>query len=1051
MTPLFFKLAPFLALAGFALTAPTAFGPNAPDPWQNESIYQIVTDRFFNGDVANDNADGNYNAGAGQSVHGGDFKGLEQKLDYIKALGATAIWISPVVLNGNGDYHGYAGRDFYQTAPHFGSIADLKHMIDAAHGKGLKVIDDVVVNHGAQLLNSNDSGYPNFRVPGNYNLFYRDNRKQYAAPFGAAAGLSLGELFHNNGFIQDFNNATQTENGSLQGLDDFRTESAYLREQMANIYKFWISQAGFDAFRVDTVKHVEQGFWQSWSPQIREYAANNGKPDFFIFGEVYDGREEKVGSYTGTKGGGAFELDSVLDYPLYFSINGVFAHASAATKRVEDHYHAVDANYDAGARLRLVTFLDNHDQARFLNSANANDRMDRLNVALAFLYTARGLPCLYYGTEQGFDGGADPHNREDMFAGQYEQGPSAGDNFNETHPLFQLIAKLNNFRRLYPALHGEHVNLWNNPNGPGLLSYSRVLGPQEIFVVVNTATIPQTLPNRPTTYAPGSALVNLLDPSETIVITPNGQTPSLSVPGTTAKIYLQAAQVQPLDPVVTSIMPAHDAVNVPTPSKIVVTFSKAMETASVEAAFALSPGTNGTFTWSAGRDQVTFQTPAGLPELTTIALRIGESAFAADGTHLHAPFEARFATAAHTVQDVTRPAIAIISPRPGETVHGGINFYGNAQDDVGVQKVQMRVDDEPWQFVSWYGDATAVTFSQYYGTAWDLNGSHTLSARAIDAAGNISEQASVAVKFANVPPSFEQNLFAYGSPGWGEWGCGNQMLWSSDSPFGTWGEYGFIGGNTYRSSNAIPNVCSQEQFLYQSERYGSATDGFQYLFHCPPGLYQVDILEAETFMNGPNQRRFDIYANGEKVVQNFDIFLAAGGANLGVTKTFTVNVVNTLLDVQFKPVFDAPRMSAIHVKKIGDAASDPDGLADWWRLMYFGHANAAAEDNSRAQDDPDADGFTNAQESLAGTDPHDANARFCVDRVTDYGSEVDVYFYQVENRRYQLQRTDSLSSGKWSDVGTPRVAYWTGHWGSLWEYNAQAVPNPKFYRVVVVP
>ena len=137
---------------------------HAQQNWQDQNIYQIVTDRFFNGDVANDNADGNFNAAAAQGVHGGDFKGIEQKLDYIEALGATAIWISPVVLNANGDYHGYAASDFYKVAPHFGSLDDLKHLINAAHAKGLLVIDDIVVNHGALLLNSNDSGSPNFRL-----------------------------------------------------------------------------------------------------------------------------------------------------------------------------------------------------------------------------------------------------------------------------------------------------------------------------------------------------------------------------------------------------------------------------------------------------------------------------------------------------------------------------------------------------------------------------------------------------------------------------------------------------------------------------------------------------------------------------------------------------------------------------------------------------------------------------------------------------------------------------------------------------------------------
>ena len=152
---------------------------------------------------------------------------------------------------------------------------------------------------------------------------------------------------------------------------------------------------------------------------------------------------------------------------------------------------------------QLVTFLDNHDTTRFLNSANANGNTNRLVMALEFLHTARGIPCVYQGTEQAFNGGADPNNREDMFAGAFEQGPSLGDNFNYTHPLFQRVARLNNFRRLYPALtSGTYVNQWNNPAGPGLFAYARRLGTQEVFVVFNTTNATQTLPGRATTYAP---------------------------------------------------------------------------------------------------------------------------------------------------------------------------------------------------------------------------------------------------------------------------------------------------------------------------------------------------------------------------------------------------------------------------------------------------------------------------------------------------------------------------------------------------------------------
>ncbi len=132
--------------------------------WQAQSIYQIITDRFYDGDTNNDNAEGTYapSGNGGSSVHGGDFEGIEQKLDYIKALGATAIWISPIVLNTEGQFHGYSAWNFYQVAPHWGSISNLQHLVQVAHARGLLVIDDIVVNHAGDLVTGSGSGYPNF-------------------------------------------------------------------------------------------------------------------------------------------------------------------------------------------------------------------------------------------------------------------------------------------------------------------------------------------------------------------------------------------------------------------------------------------------------------------------------------------------------------------------------------------------------------------------------------------------------------------------------------------------------------------------------------------------------------------------------------------------------------------------------------------------------------------------------------------------------------------------------------------------------------------------
>ena len=340
------------------------------------------------------------------------------------------------------------------------------------------------------------------------------------------------------------------------------------------------------------------GFWQAWCPAIRAFAAAHGKPDFFMFGEVLDHSDAKCGSYTGTKGGGPFKLDSVLDYTLYFKINSVFAKATGSTRQIAEHYRAVAANYDPAAQNQLVTFLDNHDQPRFLSIPGATT--DRLKVALVFLYTAQGIPCLYYGTEQAFNGGKDPFDREDMFAGQFEWGPSRGDNFNMTHPLFQLVARLNNFRRLYPALQtGVQSNLWSNANGPGLFAYTRRLGAQQVFVVFNTAETNRILPPCPTIYPAGTKLQNLLDEKENLTVLAGGQTPPVVVPGTSAKIFVAESEIRPLDPVVTGISPAHDAKEIAPTAPVVIHFSQPMDTGSVERAFSTVPPVNGRFSWTA--------------------------------------------------------------------------------------------------------------------------------------------------------------------------------------------------------------------------------------------------------------------------------------------------------------------------------------------------------------------------------------------------------------------------------------------------------------------
>lgn len=1001
--------------------------------WQAQSIYQIITDRFFDGDAANNNAEGNFNPSGTTSVHGGDFKGIEQKLDYIKALGTTAIWISPIVENSSGQFHGYSGRDFYKVAPHWGSLADLQHMIQAAHARGILVINDIVVNHGGDLIYSTDAGWSSYKAPPDgYNLSYRSS-KQFAFPFNTnSLNPSFTNLFHNNGGIPNYNNPEPVELGELSGLDDFRTESPYVRSNMAAIYNYWIGTAGFDGFRIDTAKHVEMGFWQEWCPAVHAYAATNGKPNFFMFGECLDGSDSKCGSYTGTQGGGAFKMDSVVDYPLYFKVNSVFASASGNTRQIEDRYNAIAANYDPAAQMRLVTFLDNHDQPRFLSIGGATTA--RLDVALTFLYTGRGVPCLYYGTEQAFNGATDPNDREDMFDGQFEQGPSLGDNFNMTHPQFLLTAKLNNFRRLYPALRtGSHVNKWNNPSGPGLFAYARRLGTQEVFVVLNTSTSTQTLTNRTTIFAPGTPIVNLFDTNEVLTVTATPETPPITMPGTSAKIFVAQSDWLPLDPVVVSNSPPHDATNVATAAPIVLRFSQPMDTNSVQSSFRTTPLVSGAFAWSAARDLMTF-TPSGsgFPILTTVTVRVTNAVEAIAGNPMFAPYELKFKTSTNTILDTTAPAVTIQSPTNNAVVAGVLAISGTATDNVAVQKVEVRVDNGLWLTAS----GTSV-WSHNLNSANFLNGPHTISARSTDTAGNPSPISSVNVRFVNQPGAYLQRL-----------ACGNSSnitdcassIWQRDTNYSV-GAFGYISGSGGFVANTVTGICASAQSLYQRERYGS----FSYQFDCPIGVYETTLLEAETYWSAVGQRVFNVSVQGNQALTNFDIFAAAGGKNLPVTRVFTNNVNNGQLQIVFSPVVDNARVSGIQARKIADLFSDTDGIPDWWRLAYYGHALGQSGDNSCATDDADGDGASNQHEFLAGTNPLDVASVFKITQAEVLVTGIQVKCLSVTGRTYQLQRHGALDIfPAWDDIGLP-VA---GNGGVLVLTDPGGATNSaQFYRV----
>lgn len=628
-----------LALAACLAPHPGAAATPSPDDWRDVVIYQIVTDRFSDGDPSNDAVEGHYAPADGYQIHGGDFAGIEQRLDYLVNLGVGAIWISPVPVNVNAEYHGYAARDLFSIAPHFGTLSELQSLVNACHARGISVIIDVVMNHMGDLIDSGDAGYPAYKYPGTYTLRWRDAGDRYS---GVLDDLTK---FHAHGQIGNFTDPEQIL-GELFGLDDLKTEDPTVRALLVQAAEWLIGNTDCDGFRIDTVKHVEMDFWDTWCPQVHGYAAGLGKNAFFMFGEIYDGSDVKCGSYTGTVTPGNYKLDSVLYFPMYFTTTGVFGFDNPPSW-IGGEYGALGA-YDPTSRERLVTFLDNHDDARFLSFGIANQDEAKLRTALGWLLTSRGVPAIYYGTEQEFDGGGDPYNREDMWDGQWDFGPSDGDNFDLVHPLFRYTAKLLQVRRRHAALRrGETIERYVEGGGPGLYLYERRSDDDTVLVAVNNANAPIERPGTGTPWPAGAGLVDAIGGERDT--TGTGGTITLRVPARGVLVIESLAAAQagaaaaPL--AVTSAFPGHDQRLNDLHTPLTLHFDRDVDLASLAAGFSIVPAVSGIWTGSGATSRYVPDAP--WPAGTAFTWRLEAPVHGADGHALAAPFEATFSTVAH--------------------------------------------------------------------------------------------------------------------------------------------------------------------------------------------------------------------------------------------------------------------------------------------------------------------------------------------------------------------------------------------------------------------
>jgi glycosidase len=525
----------------------------SPEDWRDVNMYQLFTDRFYDGNAGNNlarystagnpwyNVTGSNHETNRHFFQGGDWAGVKQKLGYLKDMGVNCIWLSGVQLNEQGNdkrftpYHAYHPANFYKAEPMFGTFAELKDLIDTAHSNGIYVVLDVVVNHMADLMkytdcNCNYDGYCDNNCAG---LTWWNSNVKFGAPFDNPS------FFHNNGTIgdNDWDTYPKYVKGAFLGTEDLNTENATVQSELTWAFKNLIDATDCDGFRVDAIKHMEFDFIRKWADDMRVHAATRGKGNFLLFGEYFSYSDATQASYCKDNN---YSFNSTLWFPMQMTLKNVFAYEQG-TQQLVDRMNAM-AQYN-NAATRLVTFMDNHDVDRIALECGTSWEA-KLKPALTFLYAAMPVPCLFYGTEHGFNQGERRNGspklgqadfqRECMMNYGFQWGNANGDKFVAS-ALYNHIKKLNELRNQYISLRrGSLVQRWAE-GGKGLFALSRVYGNEESLIAINTDWTTKSM-NPQVAKPDGTVFVNVLNPTETVTV--SGGRLSFSVESKGSKIFV---------------------------------------------------------------------------------------------------------------------------------------------------------------------------------------------------------------------------------------------------------------------------------------------------------------------------------------------------------------------------------------------------------------------------------------------------------------------------------------------------------------------------------
>jgi glycosidase len=435
---------------------------------RDDVIYLIMPDRFADGDPSNDRPPGStglYDRSQPMAYHGGDLRGIREHLGYLRDLGVTAIWLTPVWKNTDSDYHGYHVVDFYALDDHMGSIQEYQALVADAHKLGMKVLIDYVVNHtGPHHPWANDPPTP---------TWFHGTPAHHLEPAYTFTGL-----VDPHASPREYLN---TLDGWFAGkLPDLNPDDPALALYLAQNAMWWTETAQLDGFRLDTFPYSTRQFWSGWHQRLRQVY-----PQLNSVGEVADadstitsffegGREQFDGIDTG--------LATVFDFPLCHALRDVVIKGAPMEKVVDVLRH--DELYPHPEM--LVTFIGNHDNRRFVSEEGSNPA--KLKAALSLLLTLRGIPQIYSGDEIGMPGGDDPDNRRDFpggFPGDPRNAFTASGRAAEQQDVFAHVQSLLALRQSHAAL--RTGKQWHIGWDDAYYAFLRELPEEKLLIVYNNA------------------------------------------------------------------------------------------------------------------------------------------------------------------------------------------------------------------------------------------------------------------------------------------------------------------------------------------------------------------------------------------------------------------------------------------------------------------------------------------------------------------------------------------------------------------------------------